>query len=700
CLRGLPLNGHRVTPDAVARDFPDTPEGKLGLARFKAECCLRGLRLNNQPVTVEIVVKDYQANRAALELARFMEQCCLKGLLFNGQLVTPEIVVKCFQQTRATLELVRFKEQCCLRGLSLNGFQVTPDEVAGDLQAVRAPLELARFMEQCCLKGWLLHGQPVTPETVDMGYERGGWLLERAYFYSRLALNARELNGSYLDNRSVLAAFDEAPGNHASRQAEYLMQRLGQSRGYDETDEAQDIIEKAWQIVDNVSVRDEQRRLQCLLKFMAMQNQLAIDHQGVSAEQVLQSIKTLRHSYQNLRIHFFFLAHCHITRQFIDGQKIHKEQVLDCLRQFPEGSKLRHALGRWFEQCGSEVNVMDTMLLNSGNRFNNAGHGDRSHLPDVIPRTESTGRPAKSAEVSVANPFPRLNALVLKTLEIIQEINSSFSHPPILITGSYARFLQHRCSSFNDIDIICTVTESAKTLFAKLQVLNTGRDSEIPQNITIWPVPGCQEINLPKAYNINLKDGDLGMKTMGFQVSVDNRVTHGNEARLAVHVPGVERPVWHLSFAEETRLLNDTLEYLADNLDLLTELLQTGMLSDIPRTILFNAPKNTGDRIYGLLMRCLLTLNKARQFIVLHSDGKPEDQTQQLQKEQQRLHALTESLQKKLSSHACRNDFVDRVNGWLSTAHHFNEYEIKRKEFIKALLALIQPEQLPAADQR
>ncbi|WP_257297153.1 hypothetical protein, partial [Endozoicomonas sp. YOMI1] len=221
--------------------------------------------------------------------------------------------------------------------------------------------------------------------------------------------------------------------------------------------------------------------------------------------------------------------------------------------------------------------------------------------------------------------------------------------------------------------------------------LNTGRDSEIPKNIIIWPISGCQAIKLPNAYNIYLKDGDLGMKAMELQISVDARVAHGNAAQLAIHVPGVERPVRCLSFADETRLLNDTLEYLADNLDPLTEQLQKGTIYNLPRTLLFNTPQNTNERIYGLLMRSLLTLNKARQFIALHSEGKPDCQTSQLQKEQQRLHTLTVNLQMKLNSHVCRHDFKHRVNDWLSSTQQVNDRQIKRKEFVRALLAMMHP---------
>ncbi|WP_257283012.1 hypothetical protein, partial [Endozoicomonas sp. SESOKO1] len=635
CLRGLPLKSLQVTPDAVVRDFPNSPEGKLGIARFKAECCLRGLPLNSLPVTTDAVVKDYQASGATLELARFKEECCLRGLALKGRQVTPDEVIKDFPNSpEGKLGMARFQEQCCLMGLSLKGQQVTPETVVEDFpNSPEGKLGIARFKSECCLRGLALNGQLVAPDAIVKDYERGGWLLEKAIFYAQLALNAKALNGNHLDNRKVLQAFNEAPGDYSSRQVRFLMQRLKQPQQYDETDEAQDILQEAWQMLKSISVKDdEQHRLQCILKFMAMQHELPIDHQRVSAGQVWQSIKALRSSFQNLCIHFFFLANCYITNQLVYGQPIHKGKVLECLQNFPEGSRLRNALGYWLRQCSPEANVIDELLFKwersvDRRRDNDHPHGyvntavqhnEIDNIPDdqadavraaqpleQCPKTGGPGFPGKQV--------PPLNALTLKTLEIIQEINDSDS-PPILITGSYARFLQNRCSSFNDIDVICTTEDSARALFEKLQAFNSDRYSEISKSIIIWSIPGCQEIKLPSTYNIHLKVADLGTKAMGFQVNVDARVADGNAAPLAVHVPGVGRPVWCLSFAEETRLLNDTLDHLADNLYPLTEQLQKGAIFDLPRTILFNKPKNTGERIYGLLMRSLLTLNKARQF--------------------------------------------------------------------------------------
>ncbi|USE34528.1 hypothetical protein [Endozoicomonas sp. SCSIO W0465] len=754
CLKGLPLSGQQVTPDTVVKDF-QAANATLALGRFKEECCLRGLALNGQQVAPGDVVQVYRAVRAILELARFKEQCCLRGLLLNGQQVTPEAVVKDFpdspegklgiarfkaecclnglalhgqqvipdavvkdfpENPEGRLGMARFKERCCLRGLALYGQQVTPDAVVKDYQAARAALELARFKEQCCLRGLPLNGRQVIPNAVVKDYEHGGWWLEKAIFYSQLALHARELNSSCLDNQKVLEAFNDVPGDHSSRQAEFLMQRLNQPQLYDEIDDAQDTIQQAWQILNSVSIKnDEQRRLQCILKFMAMQYQLLIDHQSVSAEAVWQIITTLRRSFKNSRLPFFFLTRCYITNQSVDGRPIHKSEVLKCLQSFPEGSKLRHALRCWFEQCSAHANIMDQLLFKPDNivpgRGNDRSNGHSVHSVNSVKEKAESASVTRAATVNAAQnrkqalkptlqtstafspnqQVLQFNALTLKALDIIQEINGGYTDPPIVITGSYARFLQHRCPSFNDIDIICATEVAARTLLDRLRALNTDEDSDIPKRILIWPMHGCQEIKLPEAYNIVLREGDFATKAMGLQVSVDTRVTHGNAERLSVHVPGVEKPVCCLPFAEETRLLNDTLKHVADNLILLTEQLRKGRVFDIPRTILFNLPKTTEECIFGLLMRSLLTLHKAKQFIALYSEEKPDDRPDQL-REQQHLYALTEKLQWQLRSHAYRDGFEQSVNHWLLTTRHVSDYEIRKKDFIKALLAMMQSE--------
>ncbi|WP_257284040.1 hypothetical protein [Endozoicomonas sp. SESOKO1] len=290
------------------------------------------------------------------------------------------------------------------------------------------------------------------------------------------------------------------------------------------------------------------------------------------------------------------------------------------------------------------------------------------------------------------NPVQPLNALALRTLDIIQEVNASYSKPHILVTGSYARFLQNRCPSFNNIDMICTTKDSANKLSVKLGVFNEALHADRSKSGTLksvnsWSIPGCKEIKLPKGCNILPRDGS-GMEAHQLLVNLDDRVSCEHAAPFAIRVPGVSRPVWCLPFAEETRLLGDTLEHLVDNLELLTVQLTQGKVFDIPQTMLFNSPQNNQERIYGLLMRCLLTLDKARQFISLISEWEPDNR---LQEEQQRLHALAENMQSKLSRHICRSDFECRVSNWLTIVPHVTDYQMRRREFIESLLAMMHP---------
>ncbi|MBO9482301.1 hypothetical protein [Salinisphaera sp. G21_0] len=376
-----------------------------------------------------------------------------------------------------------------------------------------------------------------------------------------------------------------------------------------------------------------------------------------------------------------FKAECCLRGLPLNGQPVTPDEVYKDFMESPAGSE--------------EITLFNTKRYLNGHLL-----ADRQVDPGDDPEgyAASTSQHQASAAVRSELPLsdnqvPQLNVLTRRALEMIQEINESYNTPPILITGSYARFLQNRCTSFKDIDIICSTEDSAMKLFKKMQALKEAldidRDLGANDNIFISPMPGCRAIQLPKAYTIHPKDSSSDIPGPGLMVSIDGRVINGHAAPLAISTPGVERPLWCLSFAEETRLLNDTLEHLIENLNPLTVELNQGPAFELPRTILFGFPKNGKERIYGLLVRALLTLDKARQFISIFAEEEPDGQ---LQAQRQRLHALAAILQRKLSRHICRSDFECRVSCWLSTVPHVSNYEIKRMEFITSLLKMMHPE--------
>ncbi|WP_257293587.1 hypothetical protein [Endozoicomonas sp. YOMI1] len=245
-----PLQGRQITSADVLSAYVND-RTSLGSGFFLQKLCLKNMLHDNRKVTPDQVIQEFnrkpdRSNKYKLAIARFKAECCLRRLPLNGLQVTPDAVVKDFPDSQeGKLGIARFKAECCLRGLPLNGQQVTSDAVVNDFpESSDGKLSKARFTAECCLRGLRLNGWQVTPEAVIKDFERGGWLLERAIFYSQLAMNARVLHGSYLDNQKVLAAFNKVPGDHSSRQAEYLMQRLKQPQWYDETNEARDIFKR------------------------------------------------------------------------------------------------------------------------------------------------------------------------------------------------------------------------------------------------------------------------------------------------------------------------------------------------------------------------------------------------------------------------------------------------------------------------
>ena len=582
CLRGLSLFGRRLTTEAVAQDFPLTREGRHGLARFLASCCLQGLQLNGQLVTTKTVVDTMKKARAPLDLARFKADCCLRCLRIDGQPLLPDYVLESFPRNpEGKLGRTRFKEECFFKGFQLNGGPIQPEDILKDYHSAIGRLNALRFRERCCLDSITLSTETITPEAVCQSYEQGGWQLEQAVFLSLLATDAKPFGGHYLSDDEVLAAFNKVPGNHSVRQVRFLIHRLNALPELYYSAEARDIWQKAWRLNRSSPVRDGQSHLQhCVLRFLAMHHGLMVDGHPQSVDQVWQSIVTLRDSFRTTRLRFFFLNYCGSNGLLLNGQPVQNEQVVDCLNALLPGSKLQRALSQWYRNHNSWTQIPS------------------QNPPGPIDRVE-------------------LSPLVLTALKMVQDINDSANQPILQITGSFSRYLQGLCTTFKDIDILGT-PEAVQQLICKLSGRFRAADVPLPCQVSIWPIPGCSELRLPQAFNIVQTENDLGHETMGIQASICPSWLSKNA--LAIHLPGNERALMCMPFAGEVRLMNETLQYLTDHLVSLSERLQRGDDLIVPRTIVFNAPVNAAERVCGLLMRCLLTLNKARQFAALIND--------------------------------------------------------------------------------
>ena len=689
CLKGLRIGGRLVTPESVIQNFPDNAKGTLALARFKDHCIMRGLSVFGQPLSTQEVLANYPVTpEGRLGAGCFLERCLLKGVTLCGQPITTEAVFEALDTPEGALAKACFQAMCCLRKLPLHGKLVTADAVVAAYPDNReGQKQLLQFKRLCCLSNLLLAGKPVQPEHLIHFMEQKNMLIDRAYFYTELALTNKKLNGNYLSDDQVLESFDQLLGDFSIKKVNFLTQRLIAMPEHDCTQESRTTFERAWQILASIPTKDEGScYCECILLFLAMKYTLPVAGQSVTPDRVWQSILTLRDSFTNLRLQFYFLADCCCTGTALNGLPVSEQQVLDCLKKSSH-NRLRVALERWFAGLRREPREPDTL-----NRV----------LPD-IPQGTSHPRQIRQPKLVVVHikdlhtggPFPGevveyyddpldptlINSQTRKVLGVVRSISG------LCLTGSFSRWLQGVGSSFSDIDIMACA-ESVDTLIARLtnQLDNQESEAEIHCKVSAHTAPGCPELLMNPMLTITLSEGDLGQKVSVLQVSITPPETIATLNTTMAAIPGEDASITCLVFTAEIELLNDTLQYLAEQLDDLT----TQLLSEpgfvIPRTILFNFPQHPVERVFGLLMRCLFTLNKASKFLTLVNDRREQDSPML-----QTLQTLTAQLRERVQGHSHQEPFVARVTQWLADCIPSSEYQVKKCAFIRTLLNTLAP---------
>ena len=141
-----------------------------------------------------------------------------------------------------------------------------------------------------------------------------------------------------------------------------------------------------------------------------------------------------------------------------------------------------------------------------------------------------------------------------------------------------------------------------------------------------------------------------------------------------------DKTVYCLPLEEETRLLIENLEHLNDNFSVLVEQLGQGAVDVIVRTLLFNYPKTINENIYGLFMRCLLTVSVGRKF-----------QRLQIKEEQnQKIEKLTVNILNRIKKSAYFNEFINSVNEWMRNVPEKEPFNSNRLLKVEELLRLLE----------
>lgn len=665
CLKNEFIDAKEVTTDEVLIDFPDTPQGRLGVARFKTECCLAGLEIHDHQVTVEEVANDYRLATYPQGMTRFFSECCLRGLMVYNQPVIAEMVLNRFQA--GDVDQLRFLEQCFLRNMTINNKPVNPDYVArnysiqGELlglgrikeqccfgehllfkrrvspdevfdayQTAGAFKELRNFVAQCCLRGLMLRGQPVNAQSVLNEYLRAQCTRDLAHFLAALTLRGKKLNDRYLSNDQVVQAFQNASPDFTVRPQEFLLRRIGTLPDHVVTDEALQTFQLAHWLIGNIKVTTEKVRHQvCILHFTAMQFALPVGKDVPSVEQVWQMIENLRDCFNKSRLRFFFLTHLFKTGQRLHGSPVSRSQITACISRLPEGCGLRKALEQWFSEHG---------------------------MPPVRRENPADG--------------PVLTPLLRKSLQIIDQINSSHRKPVLLVSGLFARYLQGTSPTYDDIDVIGTEA-GIRILMDRMADTHASVASSLHTHANIRPFFGCAPLITPQIMTLTLTAGDLNLRTLRLKGRLYSSLSTAEIT--TVSVPGLDRPVQCLSLSSETRVLSHNLKHLADNLKNLTMRLQNGASLIFPCPVLFRVPQTTQESMCELLLHCLITLHQAEQIL-------PKDSSTEARRSAAHLQEL-------LQDHPYREQFVAVVQNQLEGPDI--ELVNNRRRFFQTLLALL-----------
>ena len=669
CLKNEYIDEQEVATSEVLSEFPDTPQGRLGMARFKSEMCFKGLLLNGQRVAPEEAASGYVLAGVPIGLARFFSNCCLRGLTVYNQLVTTEMVLNHFQACNAPVEELRFLEQCFIRDMTVKNSPVSPEYVARNYWHKGKMLELARlkercclkerllfqrrvstqevldaygaagiareqrnFIAQCCLRGLMLAGKPVDVQFLLEDYLQAKCTRDLACFLAELTLRGKKLRGQYLDDERVIQAFQKASTDFTTKPVEYLLRRIATLPDHIATGETLKTFQQAYSINSSVAVATEPTRRQaCVLNFVAMQYGLGINDHVPSPEQVWQLIENLRECFDKSRLKFFFLTHLFRTGQPLYGNDVSRSQIMDCIHQLPKGCGLHRSLLYWFNEYGTPPASSD--CLSDG---------------------------------------PVLSSNLKKSLQIIDRINSQHQDPVLLLSGLFSHYVQGVSPDFDDINVIGT--ESAiKTLMDRMADAHTSFASSLRTVANIRPFSGCDGLMTPSVMTLTLTAGDLNLRTMRLKGSLYSALTSAEIT--TVSVPGLNCPLKCLSLMTEIRMLDNNLKYLASNLKKLTTKLQQGEHLTFPSTLLFQVPQSPQESVCELLLHCLLTLHQAQRLMQVDNNAV------------QGARESAAQLQDLLQIHPCREQLVTVVRSRLSGPD--NHFVNHRRHFFQSLLALL-----------
>ncbi|MET4695690.1 hypothetical protein [Endozoicomonas lisbonensis] len=684
CLKSIKINGKFVRPETVMKKLQETG-CELEQARFLQSLFLKGRKLNHKEVTPRRVADAFPDTvEGRLGLACFLQQLCMKGINLGGEMISPETITRQFEQENASLQQGLFLQALCLQKRPANGKQVPPEVVVEKLEQARGRLELGHFLEELCLRGMPLNGRPVKPETVIHYYQKNRYHLEQAKFIERLALSGKTTDTDISDD-SVLKGFHGLSVSTEAYQIDYLLSRIQTLPPGNEEKRLQ-LYQEAVRLINDSGFTFDKTYYSALLKIRALLHGLPAYPAGskLTPDTVARDIRSMPVSEQTIKLMFFFLAECCFQKWPLDGTQVSRAQVKASLNDLP-ASNARTALFYWFnEQCQQPGRqtfpVPERNPVKAGRRNKhqtreqqkNVQPASTSHSPvPQTPAPQAQAQPPVTLPLSVNKPEGSHNASS-RVMSLINEVNNLYPHPVIVITRDLSNYSQGHGEQINLIG----TDEGIEKLAEKIRNEFNSQDDnepEVPTQCLIWSITSCRELHLPRKVFMTLTTARIRTELTIKADTYPGLPVIAEDAGIGIH--GGAQPaasVPSCSIEDEAILIAERINHLNEHL-LTPKLLSTRMY--VPNSVIFY---DEGSSVFAILMHAMMSLNKAEEL-----SGMQEPSLNARYK--QMLESSMTSLKSKIKQHPKIKGFIKAMESWLKNTPPNNNYEEKRHAFVKKI---------------
>lgn len=639
CLKGFRLNNVALDPNALIAEAEKIEGGGSFVGKFKMECLQAGFfhtpvkeilayfdeDLTSKKIKASVMEKlffskyrdqikaidladTYKSNNQMIEFACFMARCCVEEIPVGVNQPKFEEVLCYFPENNYLSDYKKYEFifSYLLAGRKVENNKYTVESVIKECEGLKFYNLIASFYSQLSLNSIPVNGKQITPDFIE------NYCQKHSVWYNLII--------SYFVGRAV--------------QIEQDGLRL---TGFPDTKELSKIIKTALSFI-NKQTNIENNKIwnyRCTLYFMSFKYQLKINDEIVTFHTMIEKLNEQLDSFFVMYQKIKFFSYCFKNDISTDGYSANeiKGEINKILDFFPKFSKSYSLANSLLENGGYGDSVIKNAITDHTLEFNFSSkfikisnveidNLNTSTLPKKIfkinnifesnyPSTiESKQDQLRFPETHRVQDLALSNPIHYEILTMIASFNQNHKTPRIIITGSFSRFLQNVTNHFNDIDLICD-NQSTKDEFIFMLRTNLPRKTEYDDlTFSCYYSPEIAVLNVPSTYFFRAAEGVMNNIVVDVNLIVDgSKLQKFNISEIKIENPCLSLHAF--SFASEIGAITQGLMFLVENLDSLVEQVLADPALIIPRTILFNYPESNEERVYGLLVRYLLSLEKA-----------------------------------------------------------------------------------------